>query len=318
MVKWLTRPGPPPGAAVETRRTETAYSRPVRLKERMNRAASRLAILSASWRPASSPPPFPPPPSPAPTPRADINLGLTGHNLSFRGDFDGKLVLGNSTKLFYIPGPSRSTGFGLHFGCDVRRGFWRVSFITSSHRTNVLDRTSRATYNAVVLDGLAYLFPSWRVTPYLQVGINVPWVTVKDGSLYESLRWTDATYIGLGVNAGAGLCARIGNGIFIAGGPVYRPAGLPLRLRRRARPRRRQPLHQRRRPQAAALPRSAGFRLRAAPRLPPLSPADRTHLRDFVKLNPLCADRPGRLQPPESAGGLISTSTSTMKNLSST
>lgn len=149
-------------------------------------------------------------------------LGLTGHQLSFRGDFDGQLVLGNSTKLFYIPGPAESTGFGLHFGCDVSRGFWRISFIRSSHRAAILDRTSRAVYNALVLDGLAYVFPRWRVTPYLQVGINIPWVTVKDGSLYENARLTDATYIGLGVNAGAGLCARIGE-VFVAAGPVVRP-----------------------------------------------------------------------------------------------
>ena len=109
-------------------------------------------------------------------------LGGLGGGLSFRGDLDGKLVLGDATKVFFIPSPARGTGFGLSVGRLEKKGLWSVSYFRSTHRVSFRGGSSDSTFNAVLVDGRAYFLPKSPFTPYIHVGIVLPWLAVQSGT----------------------------------------------------------------------------------------------------------------------------------------
>jgi len=146
--------------------------------------------------------------------------GLAG-GLSFRGDLDGKLVLGDATKVFFIPSPERGTGLGLSVGRLEKKGLWSVSFFRSPHRVSFRGGTSASTFNAVLIDGRAYFLPRSPATPYIHVGIVLPWLAVRNGSTLNGAP-RDATYLGLGVTGGAGLLVKISRYAYVSAGYLAR------------------------------------------------------------------------------------------------
>ena len=146
--------------------------------------------------------------------------GLAG-GLSFRGDLDGKLVLGDASKVFFIPSPERGTGFGLSVGRLEKKGLWSVSFFRSVHRVSFRGGTSASTFNAVLIDGRAYFLPRSPATPYIHVGIVLPWLAVRNGSTLNGAP-RDATYLGLGVTGGAGALVKLGRTAYVSAGYLAR------------------------------------------------------------------------------------------------
>lgn len=173
----------------------------------------------------------PAPPQPRPVVSLDAPCGPWGpggwfmgtslDSQDFRGDFDGRLVLGDAKKVFFIPGAKRGAGLALSIGRMDRRGLWAVSFLHSTHDVTFKGGSSDASFNVITLDAKAYVLPASPVTPYVQVGLTVPWFRVRDGSTYVG-EPRDATYLGLGVNGGLGLLVHVGSSIYISGGALAR------------------------------------------------------------------------------------------------
>lgn len=187
-----------------------------------------LAVFPAAARAQDA---APAPPQPRPVVSLDPACGPWGpggwfigtsfDSQDFRGDFDGRLVLGDAKKVFFIPGPKRGAGLAFSLGRIDKRGLWAVSFLRSTHDVTFSGGKSEASFNVITLDAKAYVLPSSPVTPYLQIGLTVPWFRVRDGSTYVG-EPRDATYLGLGVNGGLGLLVHVGSSVFISGGAVVR------------------------------------------------------------------------------------------------
>ncbi len=148
-------------------------------------------------------------------------IGTSFDSQDFRGDFDGRLVLGDAKKVFFIPGPERGAGLAVSIGRMEKRGLWAVSYLRSTHDVSFRGGRSDASFNVITLDAKAYILPTSSVTPYIQVGLMVPWFRVRDGSTYVG-EFRDATYLGLGVNGGLGLLLHIGRSLYVSGGAVAR------------------------------------------------------------------------------------------------
>ena len=83
---------------------------------------------------------------------------------------------------------------------------------------------TRAVYNSIEINGKSFLLKKFPLQPYISLGISVPWLTVRDGSEFEGARM-NASYIGIGVQAGAGFVVDITRHIFVSGGGGARVLG---------------------------------------------------------------------------------------------
>jgi len=151
-------------------------------------------------------------------------FGITAYKDSFKGDFDGNLVLGNAAKVFFVPKLSSQHGFGLSFGRRLKSGLWSISYLRAAHETTFRGIKGESTSNIIDVNGKAYLFRKLPVLPYILLGFTVPWITVKDGAVQGYIPY-DATYWGLGVNAGAGLAVPITKRLFFTAGFAYKFMG---------------------------------------------------------------------------------------------
>jgi hypothetical protein len=167
------------------------------------------------------------PPAPAPAesrPAEGFFLSLSARSLAFRGDFDGKLVLWHFEKAFFAPRLDPATGLGVGFGVKHDGWLWEMGYVQSGHGAALPGRTTRATYRSLEMNGKSFLFRDLFFHPYIALGISVPWLTVRDGSEFRGAR-TDAAYIGIGLNLGAGVLADISPRVFISGGVGWRVLG---------------------------------------------------------------------------------------------
>jgi len=197
-----------------------------RIATRTKRRASGLFTLLGLLAPlflapyvlAQEPPSLIPP---APGERGGWFVGGLGGGLSFRGDLDGKLVLGDATKVFFIPSPERGTGFGLGLGRLEKKGLWSVAFFRSPHRVTFRGGSSDSTFSAVLLDGKAFFVPRSPFTPFVHLGIVLPWLAVRGGSTLNGAP-RDVTYLGVGVTTGAGFLLKFGRRAFVSAGYMAR------------------------------------------------------------------------------------------------
>lgn len=151
-------------------------------------------------------------------------FGAFTHMTSFKGEFDGRLVLGNEQRVFNIPKLDPKEGFGLTFGSVTPAGMWSISYASSVHRANFQDHRGKAVFNALDLDGKAFLLKESSLRPYVLLGFHLPWITVRDG-VERDVRISNATYFGLGVKGGTGIVIDIGDTFLLSGGVNYRVMG---------------------------------------------------------------------------------------------
>jgi len=140
---------------------------------------------------------------------------------TLEGDLDGKLALGTTEKVFYVPRLGAGYGLSVGYGQLRKSGQWMVSITRSVHDASFRGIGSSASYNAIEFGGKGYLWTRGFVLPYIQVGFGLPWLHVRDaaergGKIY------DANYLGLAVNAGGGLLVPLGQRIFVTCGATYR------------------------------------------------------------------------------------------------
>jgi len=151
---------------------------------------------------------------------------VTTHILSIsQRDLNGNMVLGNAEQVFYIPRVKSSLGFGVGFGRRFRSGLWSLSYLVSGHDVTFQDRKSTAESHLVQLNSRTFIVKTAPVNIFVHFGLNFPWLKVYDNSADGQGRVFDATYMGLGVNAGAGFLLPISSRMFFSGSLIYRYVG---------------------------------------------------------------------------------------------
>lgn len=153
-------------------------------------------------------------------------LEATGQYLSFAAvDLDGSLVLGDADQVFSVPKLKPSLGFGIGFGRRFRSGLWSVSYLVSGHDAALRGRDSAAVSRLVQVNARTFLLRASPLRPFLHIGLNFPWIKVRDGVADRDGRLHDATYAGLGINAGIGALAPVSSRMFFSASLIYRYNG---------------------------------------------------------------------------------------------
>jgi hypothetical protein len=189
-------------------------------KEMMKKAALIVWVLAAIavvTRAQSSPPPLRWNRSCAE--RAFVVFTVLGDGL--KGDLDGKLALGTTEKVFYVPKVSRGPGFSVSYGQTRKSGLWTVGFSRTVHGASFRGVKSTAYSNAIEVSGKGYLWTRAAILPYIQLGFELPWLHVTNAAERGGVIY-DANYLGLGVQAGAGLLIPLNDRIFVTCGGSYR------------------------------------------------------------------------------------------------
>lgn len=199
-----------------------AYSRPgVPPIMKKKYVLSVLLLLAlAAW--AQEPPDA----VPTATESGTFFFEVTTQYLSFNHrDLDGNMVLGNAEQVFYIPRVKPSLGFGVGFGRRFRSGLWSVSYLISGHDVTFQGRDGTAESRLLQLNSRTFLLKTSPVRIFVHFGLNFPWLKVRKNAADKNGQIFDATYLGVGVNAGAGLLVPISSRMFFSGSLIYRFIG---------------------------------------------------------------------------------------------
>jgi hypothetical protein len=132
-------------------------------------------------------------------------------------DLNGSMVLGNVDQVFYIPRVKPSLGFGVGFGRRFRSGLWSISYLVSGHDVIFQGRDSTAVSR--------FLLKTSPLRICAHFGLNFPWLKVRKNAADNNGKIFDATYLGVGANAGAGLLLPISSRMFFSGSLIYRFIG---------------------------------------------------------------------------------------------
>ena len=140
---------------------------------------------------------------------------------TMEGDLDGKLALGTTEKVFYIPEVDPGFGLTVGYGQTRKNGLWMVSLTRSHHGAAFRGTSSSASYTALEFGGKGYLWTRGPFLPYIQVGFGMPWLHVRDAAERGGVV-SDANYLGLTVSGGGGLLVPLGARTFLTLGGNYR------------------------------------------------------------------------------------------------
>ena len=163
---------------------------------------------------------------PEPQEKGAFFFEATTQYLSFNSrDLDGTMVLGNADQVFYIPGIKPSMGFGFGFGRRMRSGLWSISYLVSGHDATFQDKDSTAVSRLVQLNSRTFFLRTSPLRLFLHFGLNFPWLRVRDNVSDRKGQFSDATYLGVGANAGAGLLFPVSSRMFLSASVIYRFIG---------------------------------------------------------------------------------------------
>lgn len=163
---------------------------------------------------------------PAPVEKGAFFFEVTTQYLTFSHlDLNGNMVVGNADQVFYIPRVKPSIGFGVGFGRRFRSGLWSVSYLVSGHDVTFLGRDSTAVSRLLQLNSRTFLLKTSPVRIFLHFGLNFPWLKVRDNVADRNGKFFDATYLGVGANAGGGLLVPVSSRMFFSASVIYRFIG---------------------------------------------------------------------------------------------
>jgi hypothetical protein len=148
---------------------------------------------------------------------------VTTQYLSFgHSDLDGNMILGNAEQVFYIPRVKPSLGFGIGFGRRFRSGLWSISYLVSGHDVTFRGRDGTAVSRLLQINSRTFLLKSSLARIFVHFGLNFPWLQVRDNASDRDGNIFDATYLGVGVNAGGGLLLPVSSRMFFSCSLIYR------------------------------------------------------------------------------------------------
>jgi len=102
---------------------------------------------------------------------------------SLDGDLDGKLLLGNYEKIFYITRLRPAVGFSLSLGQFRKNGMWSVVYSMTPHRASFLGAGHHSVSNMLEMVGRGYLINKGALRPYVQLGFGPAWLHVSNGAI---------------------------------------------------------------------------------------------------------------------------------------
>lgn len=189
----------------------------------MKKICLQLVMLLFTMGISAQEPPVAGPPA---TESGSFFLEVTTQYLSFNPrDLDGNMVLGNAEQVFYIPRIKPSLGFGMGFGRRIKSGLWSLTYLVSGHDVTFQGRDGTAISRLVELNSRTFLLKTSPVRIFAHFGLIFPWLKVRDNAADKDGRIVDATYLGVGVNAGAGLHVPVSSRMFFSGSLIYRFIG---------------------------------------------------------------------------------------------
>lgn len=151
--------------------------------------------------------------------RAFVTVSVLRNTLE--GDLDGKLALGTTEKVFYVPKLDAGLGLSVGYGHTRENGLWMVNFTRSIHDASFRGIASSASYNAIEFGGKGYLWTRGAVLPYVQVGFGPSWLHVRDAAERDGKIY-NANYLGISANGGGGILVPVGSRTFLTCGVTYR------------------------------------------------------------------------------------------------
>ena len=153
-------------------------------------------------------------------------IEATSQYLSFsHTDLNGTMVLGNADEVFYIPRVKPSLGFGFGFGRRYRSGLWSASYLVSGHDVSFQGRDGTAVSRLFQINSRSFLLKTPSLKVFLHFGLIFPWLTVHNNSADRNGKIFDATYLGVGANAGAGVLLPVSTRMFFSASLIYRLIG---------------------------------------------------------------------------------------------
>jgi hypothetical protein len=151
-------------------------------------------------------------------------IAVSGHDLDYKGDLDGKLDLWHFDLVFHIPKLKNNISAAFGFGIIHASWMWEISYLRSNLTASLEAGSTPGLFQALQITGRTLILRDFPVKPYISLGISIPWLRIDNGAeLYgQKLK---ASYIGMEAVIGAGLAVRIGPAIFLHGGAVWRLGG---------------------------------------------------------------------------------------------
>jgi len=140
------------------------------------------------------------------------------------GDFDDSTYYVTYSDLYDVPDVDSGSGFGAVMGWrrdrgSIEIGYQRTSHDTSSSFTDMAE--SDASYNVIDMNLKVDVFAKSRVRPYILLGVGIPWLTIEDGST-DGDSYDDETFVGICLDAGAGVSYYFRPQWAVTGGLIYR------------------------------------------------------------------------------------------------
>jgi opacity protein-like surface antigen len=149
---------------------------------------------------------------------------ISGQYLDFQRDFRHNLTLWHFEKAFFVPRLNRGAAVAIGYGRKSPGRSWDVSYLYAPRTVTLADGEHSAAFHALEINGRSYFFKKASVHPYFQGGIAIPFVHVKNGSLYLGKK-LNASYFGAGLNVGTGVMIEISPSLFLNIGAQYRVVG---------------------------------------------------------------------------------------------
>lgn len=151
-----------------------------------------------------------------------LGAGLSYNTIG--GDFDGESVLSQGSEVVVVPEIDSAAGLALLVGYNFTPGFGiEASYYASKHDITWMGASGEAAFGTLNLD-LKFNFAASQPTqPYVLVGIGSNVVIVEDGAfdLFTG-EVDDATYTGVGFNAGIGVESYLSSNFSVRAGATYR------------------------------------------------------------------------------------------------
>jgi len=149
---------------------------------------------------------------------------ISGQYLDFQRDFRHNLTLWHFEKAFFIPRLNPGAAVAVGYGKKYPGGSWDVSYLFAPRTVALADGEHSAAFHAFEINGRSYFFKKSSFHPYFQGGIAIPFIHVKNGSLYLGEK-LNASYFGAGLNVGTGVILEIGPSLILNIGAQYRVIG---------------------------------------------------------------------------------------------
>lgn len=137
------------------------------------------------------------------------------------GDFDGDLVLVSFDQILAVPKVSSALGWGITLGYRSDNYALELGYLKSEHDATWAGLQSDVDYTMWNLD-YKYFFSEKRTQPFFLVGLALPKLVLKDGSVDSFGNVSDASFNGIGINLGIGLAHYLTEKLSLNGTAIYR------------------------------------------------------------------------------------------------